>query len=658
MLKMIAGKTVLCFTVALVAATALFSARKTGGERISAFGQYKGYSEARYDGSERRSEYLTLANGTRLAYDLLLPTKDGVPADEPLPVLFKYTPYLRSFTIFDADGSFLIEDLYELKWYEKAMLRIRRLLYERGDLMDPLFRTKWLGGMLQHGYAVIVVERPGTGASFGVMDPSFEVGAREADEILDWIAAQDWCDGTIGMYGDSWQAMIQFAAASTGNPHLKAIFPVSSALDNYQAVTYPGGVYNKAFGSFFSWSNTALQALAVPVDGDSDGALLAQARAERSHATVGVKSAELFREHPFHDSAGPDGVKIWEGELALYPLLDRINEMGIPIYMANGWYDLFAKDMFLWYRNLTVPKRLMVRPLDHSQMEGEGQADLDFEAEVHRWFDYWLKGIDNGIMNEPPINYYVMGVSKKKAWRTSHLWPPRDQVLAQFYFSGREGGSAAATTEGFLQTEPPVQLETADVYTLDYSTTTGNRSRWSAVLYARDYPDMRHNDEKALTYTSPPLERDVEIVGHPVVQLWVATEFADLDLFVYLEAVDSRGRSTYVTEGNLRASHRATGEPPYDNLGLPYHSHREDDLLPIPPGEPIELTFDLVPTAYVFPKGSRIRVAITGADADNYETPVLDPAPEIRLLRNPGHLSMIELPVEQGDDSTPLWEMP
>ncbi|RPJ39371.1 MAG: hypothetical protein EHM27_09485, partial [Deltaproteobacteria bacterium] len=92
------------------------------------------------------------------------------------------------------------------------MLWVRSKLSARGHLMDPVFRTKYLENMLKHGYAVIVVERPGTGASFGVMDASFELAAQNANEILDWIAGQNWCNGNIGMYGDSFQAMIQFAA--------------------------------------------------------------------------------------------------------------------------------------------------------------------------------------------------------------------------------------------------------------------------------------------------------------------------------------------------------------------------------------------------------------------------------------------------------------
>jgi putative CocE/NonD family hydrolase len=156
---------------------------------------------------------------------------------------------------------------------------------------------------------------------------------------------------------------------------------------------------------------------------------------------------------------------------------------------------------------------------------------------------------------------------------------------------------------------------------------------------------MRANDEKALTYTTPPLETDVRVMGHPVVHLWLATGAPELDLFVYLEEVDSRGRATYITEGSLRASHRAQGEAPFDNLGLPYHSHYERDLAAIPSGEPIELVLDLLPTSHLFRMGDRIRITVAFADADSFQTPLPSPPPEVRLLRDADHASFVDLPV-------------
>jgi hypothetical protein len=158
---------------------------------------------------------------------------------------------------------------------------------------------------------------------------------------------------------------------------------------------------------------------------------------------------------------------------------------------------------------------------------------------------------------------------------------------------------------------------------------------------------MQDNDQKALTYTTLPLEADVEVTGHPLAHLWLTADAPDLDVFVYLEEVDGSGKSSYITEGTLRASHRKLSRAPYDNLGLPFHSHYQSDLEPISPGHPAELVFDLLPTAYRFSKGSRIRITVAFADADNFETPVVSPAPKLRLLRDKNHASFVELPIVQ-----------
>jgi uncharacterized protein len=616
--------------------------------RVSEFGKYHGYCEAIYDGNQRISDYLTLSNGTRLAYDLILPTLKGKPANTPFPVLFKYTPYLRTFTIFDKKGKNVISDLFSLGLKERIMLKIRYWVYDRGDLMDPLFRTKWLKNMVNHGYAVVVVERPGTGASFGTMDMSFEPAAKEGNELLNWIASQPWCNGNIGMYGDSFQAMVQFAIASTGNPHLKAIFPASSPLDNYDSVMYRGGVHNKAFGSFFSWATSFLESVITPVDNDPEGVLLAQVRKERATATLGEKSAKVFKQSPFRDCVLQDGTNLWESRAALYPFIERINRSGTPVYMTSGWYDLFTGDMFFWFNNLTVPKRLMVRPLDHSEIDSN-QFDLDYSAEAQRWFDFWLKGIANNIMDEPPIYYYLLGETETKAWKAAGQWPLENQKIAPYYFSQGKTKSIASANDGSLGKEAPVAENAFDSCTVDYTATSGKHSRWTAVNWPRNYPDMRINDQKGLTYTTPPLESDIVITGHPVVALWLSTDAPDLDIFIYLEEVDHNGKSTYITEGNLRASHRKRGIPPFNNLGLPYHSHYKSDLAPIPPGEPIRLDFSLLPTAYLFKKGNMIRITVVCADADNFDTQNITPAPTLHLHRDKNHPSFIQMPAVQED---------
>ena len=168
--------------VPIVAAIVLLSVlvytnkRKDGNQKISEFGKYQGYSEAVYDGSQRTSDYLTLSDGTRLAYDLFLPTKKGVPASERLPVLFKYTPYDRAWTLLGPDGHDYFCDI------ARSGTATRRCASgpssfpagspgANGAIKDALNRTEWLVPMVHSGYAVIVVDRPGTGASFGQYQP-------------------------------------------------------------------------------------------------------------------------------------------------------------------------------------------------------------------------------------------------------------------------------------------------------------------------------------------------------------------------------------------------------------------------------------------------------------------------------------------------------
>jgi putative CocE/NonD family hydrolase len=300
--------------------------------------------------------------------------------------------------------------------------------------------------------------------------------------------------------------------------------------------------------------------------------------------------------------------------------------------------------MFYWYGNLSVPKRLTVRPTDHSQVSAN-LSDLNYGNEALRWFDYWLKGIDNGIMDEPPIHYYLQDGPKKGTWQTSDQWPLATQKVTRFYFSQGKTGSVASTNDGTLTTASPTAAAVSDAYTVDYTTTIGTKTRWGAVEEPHVYPDMQAHDAKALTYTTLPLEAGAEVTGHPVVHLWLSTSAPDLDVFVYLEEIDGSGHSTYITEGDLRASHRKLSQSPFINLGLPFQSHNQSDLEPVPSGEPFELVFSLLPTSYQFHPGSRMRITVAFADAGNFDTPILDPAPTLQLLRESTHPSYVELPI-------------
>ena len=616
------------------------SCKRGEQERVSRFGEYRGYSKEIYDGYMRRSDYLSLSDGTKLAYDLLLPTKDDAAAEEPMPVLFSFTPYLRAFNMVK-DGKVIDNEIVRLDPIKKAFIWLRARFKKNGNIFDKAFMNKWVRKMLKHGYVVVIVEQRGTGASEGLVNPIFRYWADDANEVLNWIAAQQWSNGKIGMFGQSSLAMAQYAAASTGNPHLKALFPVSAAFDMYNAVMYPGGILNSAFTKLFAFSTGLLEGMAVPVDSDRDGTGLREVIEYRQKTVSLSKGAQMAVEKALYrdsDSIHPKGTRMWD-DMGLYSLLDKINRSRIPIYNATGWFDIFTRDAFLWHSNLKGRRRLAIGPVSHYGLE-KRYSDLNFGIEAHRWFDYWLKGIDNGIMDEPAVRYFVMNVSENDAWRTTRTWPLQGERRTRFYFS-----SAGSSEKGLLITRKPTSNDAFDLYTVDYSTTSGVASRWNSVIQEMDYPDMALNDRKAITYTTAALEEDVEITGHPVVHLFVATQARDMDFFVYLEEVDYSGRSTYITEGCLRASHRDLGRAPFNNGALPFHRSFKKDLRPLPPGKPVKLTLDLLPTSRLFRRGNRIRIAISGADADNFKSQALKTAPVVHILRNGRYASFVEFPI-------------
>jgi len=155
---------------------------------------------------------------------------------------------------------------------------------------------------------------------------------------------------------------------------------------------------------------------------------------------------------------------------------------------------------------------------------------------------------------------------------------------------------------------------------------------------------MTDNDEKALTYTTTPLVNDTYVTGHPVISIWVESTATDGDMFVYLEEIDADGHSHYVTEGTLRASHREIATPDHYYLDLPYHRSFAEDIQDLP-AHPVQLKLDLHPTSNLFDAGHRIRVTITGADADTYKTPQLEPPPTIAVHRSKNKSSYIKLPI-------------
>jgi len=592
----------------IIALTACSDAADDG--RISEFGRYEGYSEPRFDEWVKTSRYLEMRDGVNLAIDVVRPAIHGKPVDERFPVIWTHSRYHRSLG---------------------------------NSLVNP---HPFLQRLVRHGYVYAAVGVRGSGASYGRYEGLFSPNeTRDAYEIIDWLAKQPWSDGNVGMYGGSYLGITQYMAASQQHPALKAIFPGKAAFDMYDVI-YPGGVYRDdmmqhwGIGTRYLDENRA----APKVDADVDGVMLQEAIAEHAE---NFRTIPQYRAVPFRDSRTDQHAFETHNPS---PFLNVINEAGVPAYHWNGWYDIFVTDATLWYANYHGPQRLAIGAWAHGGMQDSAlsaERARVHTVEQHRWYDYWLKGIDNGIMDEPSVTYATMVDPGEWYWRTAGEWPPPSTEATTYYLAAGPSGSVSSVNDGLLTTDPPSGSDAYDAYQVDFTTTTGTSTRWdnAVAVGAMIYPDLTGSDVKSLTYTTPVLDSDVTVTGHPVVTLFVTSSEGDADFHVLLEEVDESGFSRYVTEGVLRASHRRLSDAPWDNMGLPYQRSFEVDKQPLPEGQPTVLVFDLHPTSTVFNAGHRIRVMVMGADADNTERPPVDRAPRIRIYREARWASRIVLPI-------------
>ncbi len=573
-------------------------------EEISRFGEYAGYGEPVYDGYVRESFYIPMRDGVKLACDLYRPTRAGRFATEPLPLVWTHDRYQRSSN-------------------------------QGGAVVTKLLVYPGLADMIHHGYLVATVDVRGGGASFGNWTGIFNPDeTQDAYDIMEWFAGQEWCDGNLGMFGGSYLGGTQFMAAATESPHLRAIFPFVALCDQYDVV-WTGGIFRDDLTHTWSELTKMLDrsSAVLPVDG-------LEGESDKKEALAQHEANLEFESHvramPFRDSEHPSGFTGYEiGSPVTY--LEEIEESDVAIYHQAGWFDTFPKDAAIMYRSLENPQKMVIGPWFHTEAGG-----VDWSAEFRRWFDYWLKGVENGVMDEDPIHYYTMGAPRGQEWRSTPQWPLAEERRVDYFFGAGPSGSVKSINDGTLQ-RTPSSSEDSDRYVVDYECSSGQVSRWNTAVGAGGpsprYQDQRANDQRSLTYTSPVLEADLEVTGHPVARLWVSSDHDDGDFFVYLQEVTPDGASTYVTEGCLRASHRALQE----RAGLPFHRSYASDVQPMD-GKPVELVIDLQPTSNLFDRGHRIRVTVACADHENSDTPVFEPLPVVQLHRAPQMASRIELP--------------
>lgn len=560
------------------------------------------------------SQQIPITNGEYLAGYIL--SKDG-DLNHKKPVLWTHDRYheIR-----------LLSDFYPTEQQED---------FHSQEVTKSNLLQEWVQILLSHGYLIVFVDIRGCGNSSGYHDGPFSKQETEDTRIIyNWLINQPWCNGHIGMFGRSYKGITQFFASTYNN--LKIISPEMAMFDLY-SFAYPGGIFRNNFAQNWGQRVKFLDQRIKTINHEKE--IYKNARDEHCKNT---DTYDFFFCLPYRDS------QILETQEKPYitrspsSYLKEINAAQIPTKIISGWYDIWTKDAFLWFANLHEKKTLIIGPWYHEALQGKNLAAYQVP-----WFEKYLCNNTLDDKEEGLICYYTEGDEPEKRWKKTNVWPLENQNLETYYFCNPNQTKNLGLLSKIKYEE---DSNSKDDYIINYSTTTGKTTRWANGFGGLfNYPNLKTNDAKCLIYETAPLEKATEITGHPIVSIWLSSSVSDVDIFTYLENVDKEGYSEYITEGCLRASHRKIAEPPFNNLGLPYHISLSSDLQPLEPGIPAELLFDLNPISIIIPKGNKIRLSIACCDQDNALTMCKYPEPIISVHRSLKHASKIILPIIENE---------
>lgn len=469
----------------------------------------------------------------------------------------------------------------------------------RKDTLTGVIHHRAFQWLAERGYACLLVDFRGTGSSDGVVRPPFDPGeADDAVAAIEWAAVQPWCSGKVGMWGLSYGALMTLRAASRRPQALRAIIPIEGMLDPELDFVHPGGARG-GMSSLVSWGCSNLSAHLLPSLLDYHSPL-EQRRWRRRLYDMEPFILDLARHGP--------GDRTWR---------DRVidaSAITAPALCVGGWRDLFCDGTVRAYEQTAGPKKLIMGPWMHTMPHESPFERVDFLSLALRWWDYWLRDVENGVMDEPAVQLYNQGAAP--GWRAYESWPPAKNELVLATDGGTTLLPASDSSDG---------MPSAARYIPD--PTTGALSGLWSVPTSVGLPLDQHEDDcRALSATSEPLGDDVLITGRPGVTLCFAADSTaagrePVRIVVRLADVDRDGCSTLITSGLLVLDR---------------------------PAETAQLT--CWPTSYRVAAGHRLRLVVSDSDF-----PRLWPATAQRSWT----LSRLEFraPVEDTDTGT-LVKMP
>ncbi len=498
--------------------------------------------------------YVTMRDGVRVALRIYRPDVAG-----PVPALFAASPYQYDTDDLPHSPLFLTRETGPIKWYVET-----------------------------HGYAYVRADTRGSGKSEGVYGLLDQAEQDDLYEAIEWIGRQGWCNGNVGGIGQSYYAWTQWFMGIQNPPHLKCIAPYDGAVDIYRGVVYHGGIPCLFLPNWYQTLRTANMHRAANLPGGP-----------AMPTDIGYEMAR----HQTYDG--------WWRERSPY---ERLGEIKVPTLTIGHWgkQGLHLRGNVLAYEEVKAPVKLDVTGArDVFEAHDQFEQIEYHERDLLPFYDRYLKGAKNGWERRAPVRLYQYGAEE---WREEREWPLKLAVPTSFHLSAKKSNSVTSLNDGSL----------AETASAPAGGSTGYRypdPRWKigVVSFGPNGPDPI---ARVLTFTSAPLKADLDVVGPIVLELYLSTDQIDTDVIVKVsdqqpQDADSRkaGRqpaSRVVAKGWLRGAHRekdAARSKPY----RPFYTHANPQ--PMVPGEIYKLEIEVMPCAYRFEAGHRIRLEIANGDS-------------------------------------------
>ncbi|MBI2818837.1 MAG: CocE/NonD family hydrolase [Acidobacteria bacterium] len=526
---------------------------------------------------------------------------------EERPAQYKFT--CKEVQIPMRDGVKLAADLYLPEGPGPYGVIVERTPYDKGDC-----QSKNAIYFAERGFAVLMEDVRGRYNSPGDFYWFRDEGwgnRQDGYDTIEWAGTQPWSNGKVGTVGLSYSCFNQNMTAVTQPPHLAAMFCSDSASNWYKDLNYAGGVFQTIQANWHLNQGEAAKPVLenIPDQGGYRGTTDSWMSWHARRIERGMGFWESWQSPTLFDiMAHTTYDNYWRN----YAPDEHIEKFTVPVYYTSGWYDRYPHSvtkMFNEIRKKSPSQRarqsvkLLIGPWTH----GGGRSgqrvvgDIDFGPEAEgklpvvqvQWFDYHLRGVDNGVMKEPPVRIFVMGINK---WRDENEWPLARAVETKFYLTSAKSGSIDSLNDGSLSRQTPPAGDKPDLFEYDprrpVETIGGDNAIQPAG--ARDH---RPADRKSLTFTTAPMTEDLEISGPGTVDLYISSTADDTDFVATLIDVHPNGYAQQLRQTILRASRRESLETP----------------TPIEPGKVYKLTIPIYPVSNVFQRGHRLRLTVTSS---------------------------------------------